>query len=85
MDVINLYKNGFLLIFKIYFHNILSTTSHLLWHQCAAVHRLRITGVEPLGGVSVDLSDPCLLGKGVVPISEVEVPLRWIFLYPVTR
>jgi hypothetical protein len=30
MDVMNLCTNGFLLIFKIYFHNIRGTPSHLL-------------------------------------------------------
>jgi hypothetical protein len=30
MDIIKLYTNGFLLIFKIYFHNIPGTPSHLL-------------------------------------------------------
>jgi hypothetical protein len=30
MDVINIYTKGFLLIFKIYFHNIRGTPSHLL-------------------------------------------------------
>jgi hypothetical protein len=30
MDVINLYTNGFLLIFKIHFHNIRGTPSYLL-------------------------------------------------------
>jgi hypothetical protein len=30
MHVINLYTNGFLLIFKLYFHNIRDTPSHLL-------------------------------------------------------
>jgi hypothetical protein len=35
MAAINLYTNGFLLIFKIYFHNIRNTPSHLL--QCPSV------------------------------------------------
>jgi hypothetical protein len=35
MDVIHLYTNGFPLIFKIYFHNIRSTPSHIL--QCTSV------------------------------------------------
>jgi hypothetical protein len=30
MDVINLYTNGFLLIFKIYFHDIRDTRCYLL-------------------------------------------------------
>jgi hypothetical protein len=30
MDVINLYIDGFLLVFKIHFHNIRGTPSHLL-------------------------------------------------------
>jgi hypothetical protein len=30
MDVVNLYTNRFLLIFKIYFHNIRGTPSHVL-------------------------------------------------------
>jgi hypothetical protein len=30
MDIINLYTNWFLLIFKLYFHNIHGTPSHLL-------------------------------------------------------
>jgi hypothetical protein len=40
MDVINLYINGFLLIFKIYFHNIRNEPSHLL--RCTSVPRLTI-------------------------------------------
>jgi hypothetical protein len=36
-----LYTNGFPLIFKIYFHNIRGTPSHLP----TAAHRLRITGL----------------------------------------
>jgi hypothetical protein len=32
VDVINLYTNGFSLIFKIYFHNIRGTPSHLIRH-----------------------------------------------------